>query len=303
MIGSFLTWALVMVFGYAYPAYECYKAVEKNKPEIEQLRFWCQYWILVAVLTVCERVGDTFISWVPMYSEAKLAFFIFLWYPKTKGTTYVYDSFFRPYVAKHEPEIDRNLLELRTRAGDIAVLYWQRAFSYGQTRVYDILQFVAAQSTPSPRPAQPRPGVKVRPPGPATAAKEPQVEEPPSPTSSTSSSQLQREVEEELGTPKVPKAAISASGLSNQKPPVAGLSTQKSAGAVLSTQKSILAPETTNPSAPAEAEPKQIEAAPTSSSSAKENGNPPTPTKETIMEESIPVTRGRLRKTRSAGTR
>ena len=66
----------------------------------------------------------------------------------------MYDSFFRPYVAKHETEIDRNLLELRTRAGDIAVSYWQRAFSYGQTRIYDILQFVAAQSTPAPRPAQ-----------------------------------------------------------------------------------------------------------------------------------------------------
>ncbi|KAJ0479001.1 hypothetical protein HanHA300_Chr00c0882g0819841 [Helianthus annuus] len=63
MIGSFLTRGLVMLFGYAYPAYECFKSVEKNKPDIEQLRFWCQYWILVAVLTVCERIGDTFISW------------------------------------------------------------------------------------------------------------------------------------------------------------------------------------------------------------------------------------------------
>ncbi|QCD98801.1 HVA22-like protein i [Vigna unguiculata] len=328
MIGSFLTWALAMVFGYAYPAYECYKAVEKNKPEIEQLRFWCQYWILVAVLTVCERVGDTFISWVPMYSEAKLAFFVFLWYPKTKGTTYVYDSFFRPYVAKHETEIDRNLLELRTRAGDIAVLYWQRAFSYGQTRMYDILQFVAAQSTPAPRPAQQRPGVKVRQPAPASqkpaAATEPQVEEPPSPTSSTSSSQLQREVAEELDSPKVPKAATSATALSSQKSGGAGLttqksggaglstqksggaalSTQKSGGAALSTQKSNVAPETSIQSAPAEAEAKakQIEA-PSSSSSVNVNGNPPTPTKETIMEESIRLTRGRLRKTRSAGTR
>ncbi|WVY88998.1 hypothetical protein V8G54_037941 (chloroplast) [Vigna mungo] len=319
---------LMMVFGYAYPAYECYKAVEKNKPEIEQLRFWCQYWILVAVLTVCERVGDTFISWVPMYSEAKLAFFIFLWYPKTKGTTYVYDSFFRPYVAKHETEIDRNLLELRTRAGDIAVLYWQRAFSYGQTRIYDILQFVAAQSTPAPRPAQQRPGVKVRQPAPPNhqpaAATEPQVEEPPSPTSSTSSSQLQKEVAEELDSPKVPKAATSATGLSTQKSGGAGLSTQKSggtgmstqksagaalstqksAGAALSTQKSNVAPETSIQSAPAEADAKQVEAgAPSSSSSVNENGNPPTPTKETIMEESIRLTRGRLRKTRSAGTR
>ncbi|BBG94834.1 Abscisic acid-responsive TB2/DP1, HVA22 family protein [Prunus dulcis] len=144
-----------MVLGYAYPAYECYKTVEKNKPEIEQLRFWCQ--ILVAVLTVCERIGDALFhggDLVPMYSEAKLLFIIYLWFPKTKGTTYVYDSFFRPYLAKHENEIDRNLLELRTRAGDIAVVYWQRAASYGQTRIFDILQYVAAQSTPRPRPAQ-----------------------------------------------------------------------------------------------------------------------------------------------------
>ena len=66
----------------------------------------------------------------------------------------MYDSFFKPYLAKHENEIDRNLLELRARAGDIVVLYWQRAASYGQTRIFDILQYVAAQSTPRPRPAQ-----------------------------------------------------------------------------------------------------------------------------------------------------
>ena len=28
---------LQVVFGYAYPAYECFKTVEKNKPEMEQL--------------------------------------------------------------------------------------------------------------------------------------------------------------------------------------------------------------------------------------------------------------------------
>ncbi|MFS8028943.1 hypothetical protein Hanom_Chr16g01516481 [Helianthus anomalus] len=80
-----------------------------------------------------------------MYSEAKLAFYIYLWYPKTmvkfiiqvfwgKYTdfkciqimfilfffrlfqgTYVYDSFFKPYISKHEPENDRNLMELKTR--------------------------------------------------------------------------------------------------------------------------------------------------------------------------------------------
>lgn len=66
----------------------------------------------------------------------------------------MYDSFFRPYVAMHENEIDRNLLELRTRAGDMAVLYWQRVASYSQTRIFEILQYVASQSTPRPHHAK-----------------------------------------------------------------------------------------------------------------------------------------------------
>ena len=79
-----------MILGYAYPAYECYKSVELNKPEIEQLRFWCQYWsvyhlfhllgiliggkkhflihgycfrILVAAMSFFERIGDVLIAW------------------------------------------------------------------------------------------------------------------------------------------------------------------------------------------------------------------------------------------------
>ncbi|EOY15005.1 Abscisic acid-responsive isoform 3 [Theobroma cacao] len=257
MIGSFLTRGLVMVFGYAYPAYECYKTVELNKPEIEQLRFWCQYWILVAVLTVCERIGDAFISWVPI-----------------------------PYVAKHENEIDRNLLELRTRAGDMAVLYWQRAASYGQTRIFEILQYVASQSTPRPHHAQaqgPRTrqpsGVPNRQSSTKTQAAQPETEEPPSPTSSTSSSQHQKEVAEEVGPSKVPSQVA--------KP--------GSPSASSNSQKADTASESTSQPAEPEAEAMQVEPVPPSSEN--ESTNPPP--KETLMEESIRLTRGRLRKARS----
>lgn len=142
-----------MLLGYAYPAFECFKIVEMNKPEIEQLIFWCQYWIIIAALTVFERVGDAFISWLPMYSEAKLAFIVYLWYPKTKGSTYVYETFVKPFVAKHETDIDRNLLELKARAGDMIVLYGRKSTIYVQARFIDILQYVASQS-PRNRPVQ-----------------------------------------------------------------------------------------------------------------------------------------------------
>uniref|UniRef100_A0A0D9XI68 HVA22-like protein n=1 Tax=Leersia perrieri TaxID=77586 RepID=A0A0D9XI68_9ORYZ len=85
MMGDFLSRVLLLGFGYAYPAYECYKTVELNKPEIEKLIFW----ILVALLTVLERFGDFAISWLPLYSEAKLMFFIYLWCPRTKKVAIV----------------------------------------------------------------------------------------------------------------------------------------------------------------------------------------------------------------------
>ncbi|GAA0151392.1 membrane traffic protein [Lithospermum erythrorhizon] len=210
MIGSFFTRGLVMMFGYAYPAYECFKVVEMNKPDIEQLRFWCQYWILVALLTVCERVGDAFVSWVPMYSEAKLAFFLYLWYPKTKGATYVYDCFFKPFISNHEAEIDRNLLELRVKAEDLAVSYSQRSVTYIQTRIFDILQYVASQSSP-PGPSQAQQQAATVPQPAAALTRKPsftkqQTDQPPSSTLGSSKDQQGRE---EAAGPSQPPAGES----------------------------------------------------------------------------------------------
>ena len=54
-------------------------------------------------------------------------------------------------MAKHEGEIDRTLLELRVKAWDIAILYWQKAVSFGQTKVFEILQYVSSQSASWPK--------------------------------------------------------------------------------------------------------------------------------------------------------
>lgn len=326
-----------MILGYAYPAYECYKTVEKNKPEIEQLRFWCQYWILVAVMSVLERFSDAFISWLPMYSEAKLAFIIYLWYPRTKGTTYVYDSFFKPYVAKHETEIDRNLLELRVRAGDMTYTYCQKVVSYGQTRIFEILQYVAAQSTPRPRATQPQePAPRTRqspvtaaasatvaaasatvaaavtaataPRQPSTkpqASTQPQDEEPISPTTSSSSQDL--EMEEELSSVKEPSTSASASAPVPAPAPNPTTTTTSQATSPLKKSVSMPpAPESPSKSATNNADAKRIEPAPTKviRSPARPSGVKSLPgPEETVMEDAIRVTRGRLRKTRSTITK
>ncbi|KAL0410171.1 UNVERIFIED_CONTAM: HVA22-like protein i [Sesamum latifolium] len=146
MIGELVTGSLSLVLGYAYPAFQCFKTVEKNRVEISELRFWCQYWIIVAVITILEKIGDVFISWLPMYGEMKLALFIYLWYPKTKGTGYVYETLLRPYVSKHETDIDRSLIEFRERAWNLAVYYWHNCTELGSTKILQFLQFVTSQS-------------------------------------------------------------------------------------------------------------------------------------------------------------
>lgn len=85
------------------------------------------------------------------------------------GTTYIYGTFFKPYISQHENEIDRNLLELRARASDVVVVYFQKAASVGQSTFFDVLKYVASQSpsqkskvqrSQEPQQQQPQPQVQ-----------------------------------------------------------------------------------------------------------------------------------------------
>ncbi|RCV05759.1 hypothetical protein SETIT_1G108900v2 [Setaria italica] len=278
MIGSIITGALTLVLGYAYPAYDCYKTVELNRPEVEQLRFWCQYWILLSVLTVLERVGENFVSWLPMYSEAKLVFIVYLWYPKTRGTAYVYESFFKPYIAKHETEIDRNLLELRTRAGDMAVLYFQKVANYVQTRSYEILQYIASQSQ-SQRPRSQGQQQQQRPPPPRTR----QVNPGPPPVPAPSAPPMPPQPAQAQVPPAPPRAPVPVA------PP----------GAVPPAQpQPPPAPGAATTNGPQNTEAMQVDPPRASTSAAP----PSLPSEETLIEEAIRLTRGRLRRRMAGGS-
>ncbi|KAL4591835.1 hypothetical protein LXL04_004808 [Taraxacum kok-saghyz] len=135
----------LLILGYAYPAFECFKTMEKHGVENGELRFWCQYWVIVAILTVFERIGDIFISWVPMYGEMKLALIIYLWYPKTKGSWYVYEAMLRPFVERHETDIETSLKELRSKAWDVAIYYWHNSTELGQTKFFDIFHYLVSK--------------------------------------------------------------------------------------------------------------------------------------------------------------
>lgn len=110
-----------------------------------------------------------------MYSEAKLALFIYLWYPKIKvtqvfhnlcvtyvflglnnywrsyvrrlilfqGTGYVYETLLRPFVSKHETDIDKSLEEMRAKIWDLAIYYYYNCTELGQTKFFQVIEYLA----------------------------------------------------------------------------------------------------------------------------------------------------------------
>lgn len=180
-MASIFTRMVILAVGYIYPAYECFKSIEVSKRDVDRLQMWCQYWIIIAILTVIERLADVFVSWLPLYSEVKVAFLVYLWHPKTKGAMYVYSTFLKPLVSKHEMDIDRNLMFLRRQALQMSVVYWKKILVYGQAVFFEFLHYLSSQSPhASPQPglatlelypsvylAQVPPGYQLPPPQPA----------------------------------------------------------------------------------------------------------------------------------------
>ncbi|KAL0555295.1 hypothetical protein IC582_009238 [Cucumis melo] len=145
MLGELMVRCLLMLFGYAYPAFQCYKTVVQSRIEIRELQFWCQFWIIVAILTVVERIADTLVAWLPMYGELKLALFIYLWYPKTKGTGYVFQTLLRPLVDKHEVDIEQKMVDWRVKAWDLALFYWKNCTELSQSAIVQVFNYLASQ--------------------------------------------------------------------------------------------------------------------------------------------------------------
>ncbi|XP_010024639.2 putative HVA22-like protein g isoform X2 [Eucalyptus grandis] len=153
MLWNFIIRCLLFVFGYVYPAFQCYKTmaknteVAKNGEQTKELRQWCQYWIIVTMFTVLERFADVLISWLPMYWEPlKLGFIIYLWHPKTEGTGHVYETLQDQFMKKHESKIDEKLEEWKARAWEFASPCRQYTSDFAQNAFARAMQYLASQS-------------------------------------------------------------------------------------------------------------------------------------------------------------
>ena len=98
----------------------------------------------MAVYTTGSQVSDRFVFWLPMYSEAKVAFVVYLWHPRTQGALYVYDAFVAPFLARHETAIDRHIDETRVSVGDVIGKRARDAVDFARDKFTQVLTALPA---------------------------------------------------------------------------------------------------------------------------------------------------------------
>jgi hypothetical protein len=95
---------IFLLTGDLYPGYQTFKALEtKNNDEMKQ---WLAYWIVRGSIRGVEWFGGAVKNIVPMYSWLKLMLFAWLVHPKYRGALQCYSTLVRPYLLRHEKEID-----------------------------------------------------------------------------------------------------------------------------------------------------------------------------------------------------
>ena len=76
------------LFGFAYPAYMSFKAIESSET-IDDTQ-WLTYWVVFGFFSIAENVMSFLIEWIPFYYMIKCAFFLWLYHPKFLGAGLMY---------------------------------------------------------------------------------------------------------------------------------------------------------------------------------------------------------------------
>jgi receptor expression-enhancing protein 5/6 len=119
-VAATITLLYTMIYSllaYILPGYQTFKAIERRGTE--DVRQWAVYWVVLAVFYCSQVAFDLLLSWLPLYYAGKLAFILALWHPNTQLAQSIYIKVFRPMLNEYEADIDKAVMDLRTKATDL----------------------------------------------------------------------------------------------------------------------------------------------------------------------------------------
>ena len=123
---------MIAAVGTVYPAYATSKAF-MSKDE-ESMSRWLQYWIVFAALSMLMPIVDPIGSMMPLYFEAKVAFFLWLTVDKFQGATYLTQKYLVPFLTTHQGFIDEKIDFVVAKAKTLKAEDLRAAVEFVQTK-------------------------------------------------------------------------------------------------------------------------------------------------------------------------
>ena len=98
---------LIGSLGIFYPGYMSLKSLQ-NENERDN-KMWLTYWIIFSIFTIFDILFKYILFFLPIYFVLKGIFFIWLFHPRSKGASLVYDSAIRPLIKKYQNSLNENI--------------------------------------------------------------------------------------------------------------------------------------------------------------------------------------------------
>ena len=87
---------LTNLLGVAYPVFMSFHALESDGKDDDKQ--WLTYWVVFGLFTIADQCAGFILRFIPFYYVLKFACLIWLFHPKSRGATTVYNEFIRPYA-------------------------------------------------------------------------------------------------------------------------------------------------------------------------------------------------------------
>ena len=89
---------LTLTITVLYPAFKSIQALETDRADDD--KEWLTYWIIFGICSLCDDLCGCLLSMISYYYWLKLAFFIFLLAPQTRGANVLYDNVVKGLLIK-----------------------------------------------------------------------------------------------------------------------------------------------------------------------------------------------------------
>ncbi|KAK0464996.1 TB2/DP1, HVA22 family-domain-containing protein [Desarmillaria tabescens] len=136
--------ALCAWFAFFLPCFATFKLLSQHPIPEAELQTTAKYWTVIGAFVGFEYLAGWFISWLPFYWEAKTVFLLFLSLPQTQGSTFVYDTYLKPFFVKNHNSIDSGIISIQ---GSI--------ISFIHTRLYAVWELLWSVINKTPPAGQP----------------------------------------------------------------------------------------------------------------------------------------------------